>query len=206
MVWLPSLLAGVIAIGITYLELITASYRKTHFLLWRSPQVGLMLLYILVYGGIAFGLMAIVDVLIANKYITLEGLGTNSPWVRAAIVGLTVRALMQITFFNVAVGPGTLPIGIATFTQLYEPMLLESVSQGVWNSGRNFLQPYAIKYPIVADVRTTIASNLPPTLSAERQAALLTGIAVKTSVVEILEMYLNAAGRGTLMRVFPLQP
>lgn len=206
MAWLPSVLAGVIATAITLLELITGSYRKTHFLLWRPPQLWLMLVYVLVYGVIAFGLMTVIDVLIANKYITLEGLGTNSPWIRAVIVGLTVRALMQITFFNVAVGAGTLPIGIATFTQLYEPMLLESLSQGVWNAGRNYLQPYADRYPNVADVRTMIADNLPPppTLSVERRAALLADIAMKTSVVEIFETYLNVAGRGTLVRVFPL--
>jgi hypothetical protein len=35
---------------------------------------------------------------------------------------------MQIYFFNVAAGAGTLPIGSATFTELYEPKLRESMS------------------------------------------------------------------------------
>lgn len=195
-----SLLAALIAAGITLLELITSSFRHTSFLAWRHWQ---LYVYFLVYAIIAFAAMSLVDVLIANKYVTLEGLGTGSPWVRAVIVGVTVKAFTQITFFNVAMGAGSLPIGISTFIKLYEPTLLESLSLAVWNSGRDFLAPYAQRYPAIANVRDRITQNIPPTLSTERRAALLSEIAAKTTITEVMEVFLNAAGRGTFRRTFP---
>jgi hypothetical protein len=197
---LPSLLAAFIAAGITLLELTTSSYRHTHFLLWKHWQI---YLYFVIYGAIAAGLMAFVDVLIANKYITLQGLGTGSPWVRAVIVGITVKALTQITFFNVAAGAGSMPVGISTFIKIYEPTLLDSLNLAVWNDGRDFIAPFALRYSNINQVRQLIAANLPPTLSTERKAAVLSEIGMKLTVVEVMEVFLNAAGRSTFRRTFP---
>jgi hypothetical protein len=146
--------------------------------------------------------MMFLDQLVASKTITLEGPGVESVWVRAVVVGITVRALMNLTLFNVTNSVGTTPVGVSILVQLYEPMLLESLQTAVWNDTRQFLNPYA-KAVNFGAAQAAIAANLPSTLSKERKAALLSEIALKNpSVLEALEDYFGAVGRNTFTATF----
>lgn len=196
-----SILAGALACLIAGLELITSRYRNTYFLLWRRWQ---FYVYVLVYGAVGLLLMLFIEYLVARGTVSFAGTAVDSPWVQAVLVGVSTKALMNITLFNVAGGAGTVPIGPATIVHLFEPLLLGELDLRVWNDARTFLQTHAAEYNDLDAVRTTIRQNIPPTLSTERQAALRADIQTQETVIAVMEVYLYAVGRATFVRSLPL--
>lgn len=63
--------------------------------------------YALIYALIAFGVMLLVDTLTENGLIKLERLGLSNIWVRAIVVGVSVKAFLHIRLFNVTVAHQT---------------------------------------------------------------------------------------------------
>jgi hypothetical protein len=74
-----------------------------------------------VYGACGVILMAILDYLVAKKTVSLDGTALDSIWAKAIFVGVSTKALMNITLFNVASGAGTVSIGMSTIVHLFEP-------------------------------------------------------------------------------------
>ncbi len=194
-------LACLIAATISLLELITSRYRNTYTFLWRRWQ---LYVYMAVYGAFGFLLMWIIDYLVAKKTVSFDDMALDSVWVKAVLVGMSAKALMNITLFNVPSGAGTVPIGMSTLVHLFEPFLLSELDLQVWNDVRTFLTPHARKYPQLEEVKAIMDRNIPPTLSAERRAALRAELGARDSVEGALETFLYAVGRGTFIRSFPL--
>lgn len=67
-------LAGLIAAAISLLELITSRYRSTYSFLWGRWQ---LYVYVAVYGAFGFVLMLILDYLVAQRTVTLEGMAAS---------------------------------------------------------------------------------------------------------------------------------
>lgn len=103
-VFYPAILAGILALSITIAELVTSKYARTYFLVMRSQWI---YVYALIYALIAFGVMLLVDTLTENGLIKLEGLGLSNIWVRAIVVGVSVKAFLHIRLFNVTVAHQT---------------------------------------------------------------------------------------------------
>jgi hypothetical protein len=114
------MLACLIAATIALLELITSRYRNTYTFLWGRWQ---LYAYMAVYG--AFGLLLVLslDHLVAKKVVSFEGMVVDSPLIRATLVGISTKALMNITLFNIASGAGTVPIGVSTRWDTVEGVL-----------------------------------------------------------------------------------
>jgi hypothetical protein len=190
-----------IASTIALLELITSRYRNTFTFLWSRWQ---LYAYMAIYGAFGVFLFLIIDYLVAQKSVTFEGVAVDSPWLKAVLVGISAKALMNITLFNVASGAGTVPIGMSTIVHLFEPLLLDELNLRVWNDVRTFLGPHAQKYPRLEEVKAIIERNIPPTLSGERRAALRADLSERDTVEGAMETFLYAVGRGTFVRSFPI--
>jgi len=197
----PAVVAFVISTAISWLELITAKYPRTYFLLLRNRALWL---YGLIYGAIAFGILLGLDALINAEAIRLEGLGFSSPWVRAIAVGVTIKALLHINLFNVRVGSQPVPIGIETIVQLFEPELLRTILLDEFNAVRQYIQPFATQYPDLNVVKERIKINIPPTLPLQERAAFENEVDKANTVIDAMERFLRFLGRGTFERVFPL--
>lgn len=195
-----ALLAGGVASVITLVELITSKYPHTYPWLWRCWPLWL---YVAIYGVIAFGLMFGVDYLISSRQITLQGLLIDSPWVQAIAIGITTKALMQITFFNVG-GLNPTPIGIASITQIFEPWLLERLQITVWIAVRESVQPHSRKFPDVQKVVEMIENKVPPSWSKEKSATVLAEMKALATSEEVMYLLVNYSGREMLQHVFPL--
>src|ERR1700688_3061252 len=116
----PLAVAFVIAALVTALELITSKYPRTARFCVKSPWFHI---YFVIYGLLGAGALALLPVL---TQVTIEGVGLSNPWVKAAFVGLSVKAFLHIRIFSVSTGPGqSFPFGLESFVQLFEPWMLK---------------------------------------------------------------------------------
>jgi hypothetical protein len=196
------ILAFAIAAFISALELITSKYPQTYFLLLAGSRS--FYTYAIVYGVIAAAIVLGLDALVSSQTVKLEGLGLSSPWIRATAVGLTVKAFLHINLFNVTIGSQSMPVGVESFVQLFEPALLRGILLDEFNAVRNYIHPYAVKYSTLADNKARIKGNIPPSLLAQERAAFENDVDKAGTVTEAMEFFLRFLGRKTFNRVFPL--
>jgi hypothetical protein len=195
-----AILAFLIASFISGLELVTIVCPRTFFLMTRNRA---LYTYALVYGAVAFVVTLAFQMLALDGTIRVTGPGLSSPWVRAIVVGVTVKAFLHINLFNVTIGSQSMPVGLETFVQLYEPALVRTIVFDEFSEVRTYIQPYAARHPDLADVKTKIKANIPPALSKEECGAFENDIDKAGTVIEALHLYLRFVGRKTFERVFP---
>ena len=194
----PAILSFGVASFISVSELITRSYPRTYFLLRRC---GSLYLYAAVYGAAAFAATLLLDSLVASKAIKMEGFGLASPWVRAFYLGMTIKAILNINFFNVTVGTQSMPVGPSTLVQLYEPIILRNITFREFTEVRRYVTPAANRHPNVAAVKQQIKDNVPATLPANERGAFENDIDKAQSVTVAMEgSLLRAKGRCTRPR------
>ena len=199
--WGPLVVAFAIAGGVTLSELVTGNYARTHFLLWKSRS---LYVFALIYGllGLLFALS--LDVLVAQGVVKLEGIGLENRWVKAIVIGLTIKAFLHIRLFNVNTGSGNFPVGVETVVQIFEPWLLRNIEIDHFNASRALISPRAKKYANLDVVKASIAENVPATFKKEEKAALQSDLEKAQSVTEAMELFLYYLGKKTFDRVFPL--
>lgn len=200
-VFYPAILAGILALSITIAELVTSKYARTYFLVMRSQWI---YVYALIYALIAFGVMLLVDTLTENGLIKLEGLGLSNIWVRAIVVGVSVKAFLHIRLFNVTVGSSNVPIGVETLVLVFEPWLLDQLTLDHYNLKAELIGERVKKYPDLTIVRAKINGNLPSEWPKEKKVALSSDVDKAASVEEAMEAALTYLGKRTLDRLFPL--
>jgi hypothetical protein len=197
----PAGLAFVVAVAVSLSELLTTQYPRTAFLLlWRSRALHV---YAVAYGVIAGLVALLLDKLIAAKAIQLEGIGLSSPWVRAVVVGLTVKAFLHLRLFNVSVGSQSVPVGLETLVQLFEPALLRTILLDEFTAVRAFAADRARGYASLEAVKAKAKAEIPPTLPSQERAAFSNDIDRATGVVEMMEHFLRFLGRKNLDRGSP---
>jgi hypothetical protein len=202
--WLAGL-AFLLASAITALELITAEYPHTSFVL-TPRQCPAFYLYVLCYGAIAAFVFWKLDQANLNKIVRLEEIGWNTRLWVAIYVGVSIRALLNIRIVQARIGPLSFPVGLATFVVPLEAWLRgKKLRLQEWNAVRFYVNPRADKYDDISDVREHIRRNMPPHLAEEENKALELDVEQKLdSVVEIMERYLRTTGKRTFERVFPI--
>src|SRR6202034_673805 len=89
-------LAFAVAALVTGLELVTSKYPRTAGFALRSPW---FYAYVVIYGLLAAAALALLPAV--SDQVTLQGLGLNNPWFKAALVGFSVNAGLDIRIFAV---------------------------------------------------------------------------------------------------------
>ncbi len=195
-----AILAFAIAAAITGLELVTSKYPRTYFLFRRSIS---FYGYLVVYGVIALGVVLLLDVLVANEVITVEGIGLENRWVQAIAVGISIKAFLHIRLFNVSVGTQSFPVGIETVVQLFEPWLLRTIELDHYNALKQFLAPRLASHTNIDVVKAKAKSNLPRALSREERAAFESDVDQAATIEEVMELYLSLLGKKNFNTEFP---
>jgi hypothetical protein len=93
--------AALVGAAVTGLELITTGYPRTSTFVMRSSW---FYGYVVIYGVIAGGAYALLPTI--GDQLTIKGLGDSSPWVKAVVIGFSVKAVLHIRIFTVSRGPG----------------------------------------------------------------------------------------------------
>lgn len=199
----PGLLAFVIAGLVAVLELVTTPrYSRTFFVL-TPRRCWALYAYGLIYGVVALLVTLGLNSLIGAGSLQLQGLDLSNPWVQAMAIGLTVKAFLHVRLFNATVGSQSVPIGIETLVQLFEPWLLRTIEIDLFNGVRDFLNPRAQRYSNLNVVRQLIKDNVPESLPEQERVAFLVDIERKESVLTAMEAFLRFLGKTTFDRVFP---
>src|ERR1017187_1864869 len=177
--WLPALCALTIAVVFTWTELRTSKYPNTGFLIrWSRP----FWIYCFTYGLIALGGLLLFDLLVQKNQLKVEGLGLESAYIRALVVGLSSKAIMQLNIFTVTSGSSSFPVGIKTIVQLFEPFLLRQIDLDEFNAVREFVAPYAACFSQLDEVKTMVKQNIPSSFSQEERTAFQNEIDKETQI------------------------
>ena len=192
-------LAALIAVVVTGLELITTEYPRTSTFILRSKW---FYAYVVIYGVIAGGVYAIFPLL--GDQLAIQGLGASSPWVKAAVIGFSIKAVLHIRVFTVSRGPGDqFPIGLETIVQAFEPWLLSGLELDHYFRERSFVRPRAAAFADVAAARTTAKANIPPSFKPAVRSALQADIDQATGSDGVIIVYLRYCGLNLTKSVFP---
>lgn len=141
--------------------------------------------------------------LVSSGTIKLEGLGVSNELVRAAAVGIATKALLHINLFTVKSGTQSMPIGIETLVQLFEPLLLRTILLNEFEAVRAYVLPRASKAGGLAKVKTDIKNNIPPTLPTDEKSAIENEVDKAADDVVAMERFFRLAGKQIFDRVFP---
>ena len=197
--WPAALIAFVIAFLLTWIELRTSKYPNTGFLLGSSHPLWI---YCLVYGVIALSGFLLSNLLITSSKLTIQGLGLQSPYVRAVVLGVSSKAIMQLNLYTVTSGSSSFPIGFQTIVQLFEPFLIRQISLDEFTAVKAFIAPYAKRYSSMAQVKTLIKENMPAFLSQQERGAFENEIDKDQRVEEAMARFLRFLGKKAFLSVF----
>ncbi len=148
--------------------------------------------------------MLSLDSLIRTETIKLEGIGISNPWRQSIAIGLSTKAFMHLRLFNISIGSESVPVGIESIVQLFEPWLLGSIELSEFNTVRRYLQPCITVYPTLDSVKKTVKDNIPLTLSGSVREAFKIDVDKAEQVTDLMELYLRRFGKENFERIFPL--
>ncbi len=192
-------LAFIIAVAVTGLELITSEYPRTSKFVLRSLWFwGYVAIYGLL-GAVAFAILPLV-----SDQITVEGFGLSSPWLMAAFVGFSIKAFLHVRIFTVSRGPGDqFPIGLETFVQLFEPWFLANLDLDHYFREIGFVTPRAARCVDVADAQAKAKAHIPPRFKPAVRAALQADVDRETTKEGVIIVYLTYCGIRLTENTFP---
>jgi hypothetical protein len=210
MLYLQCIEVFAIAASVTFLELVTSKYPRTLCLVSKSQS---LYIYACIYGlfGIAINLgypllfsPGVADGLHTSGATPQPVTWSSNPWVRAALIGFTVKALLHVRVFELTTSPGkSILIGVETITQLFEPLLLRNIGLEHWIALRKFLAPAAAKYPVLADARERELAAIPTSFDATERGAMTNDLNAAASVPDVLQIYLTNVGCRGFASIFP---
>lgn len=190
------LLALAVAVLVTAIELITSKYART-------ARFALCSIWFYVYV-LVYGLLAAAGLVLLPLVGGTTGIATANPWLNAALVGFSVKAILHIRIFAVTTAPGqSFPVGLELFVQLFEPWLLRTIELDHFSAQSAFIAPRAAKIPTVADARTAAKANPPPGLSPQETAAFEADIDQAPTQRQVIAAYLKYAGIRLTNSTFP---
>jgi hypothetical protein len=196
----PAVLALLVAFIFTLAELVTTKYPRTFFAirgLWSFWGYGV------IYGLIAGFVAYLYPTLAEGGQVKVEGFGLGNAWVRAAVLGISAKALMHVRLFTANVGPAAIPIGIETVALLFEPMLTRRIIVGEFYGVLGVVGPRAQTYPNLGNVKDLITGHIPSGLPDEEKVSFGRDLDAITTVPKAFELFLRFVGKESFDSVFP---
>jgi hypothetical protein len=193
------LLAFGVAAAVTAVELVTSKYPRTSRFVLTSVW---FYVYIVIYGVLAA--LGFILLPLVSDQLTVGGIGAADPWIKAALIGFSVKALLHIRIFSVSTGPGqSFPVGLESLVQLFEPWMLRSVELDQFNAQSSFIEPRCAPFANVADARTQAKGNPPPGLSPQEKAVFEADIDQAAKPGQVIAAYLKYSGITLTKKTFP---
>lgn len=192
-------LAFAVAAFVTGVELLSSEYARTVPFAVRSIW---FYTYVLIYG--ILGAIALAILPLVSDQVTITGVGANNPWIKALLVGFTVKALLHIRVFSVTTGPGqSFPVGLESFVQLFEPWLLKELQLDHYTKQTAFIAPRAQRFAGPIDARNVAKGNPPPGLSTAEKVVFDADVDQAASAAQVIAVYLKYSGIRLTSITFP---
>ena len=189
----------VVAAAVTGIELITTTYPRTPEFVAKSRW---FYAYVLIYG--ALGAVALALLPLVGSEVAMTGVGLENPWVKALLVGLSVKAVLHIRIVTVSAGPNqSFPVGLETLVQLFEPWMLTSLDLDHFSAQQAFIKPKAARHNNLSAAKKAVVSNIPSGFSAAVRTTLIADINSRTTTQEVISTYLKYVGIRLTDSTFP---
>jgi len=188
-----------VAASVTALELITSKYPQTFIFVLKSPW---FYAYIVIYGLLGATALALLP-FVADQVKTEGGVFAN-PWVKAALVGLSVKAFLHIRIVTVTTGPGqSFPIGLESFVQIFEPWMTRWIELNHFSEVDKFIAPRAEKTPDVGKGRGLAIGKIPTTFDDKEKTALIDDFNRAATSYNVISEFLKVFGVRLTETAFP---
>ena len=188
-----------VATVVTALELITSKFPQTYKFVLQSRW---FYFYVAIYGLLGAATLALLPFLMDQ--VKNQGGVFGDPWVRAVLVGLSIKALMHLRIFTVSPGPGqSFPVGLETIVQLFEPWMTRQIENDHYVGVADFIKPRARKLRTLRKARDLAKSSIPSTFDDKVKAALTDDINRATTPAAVVRDYLKYVGVRLTEKTFP---
>ena len=133
----------------------------------------------------------------------MTGVGLENPWVKALLVGFSVKAVLHIRIFTVSTGPNqSFPVGLETLVQLFEPWMLTSLDLDHFSAQQAFIKPRAARQADLATAKSAALANIPTGYSATVRAGFTADLNACTTPKEVISTYLKYCGTSLTAATF----
>jgi len=198
----PAILAFLLATAVTFADFVTTNFPGT---LCLAARCRTLWAYAALYG--AFGMAGfLLYPQITGHSDAAASLSMDNAWFRAAVVGVTIKSVMHFKIASLPT-PGVtgqpIPIGIATFLQPFEPLMIKQIGLEYWKRTTALLAPAAAKYPDLQATRIRATAAIPGNLDSAERLALANDLGLKATVNEVLATFLSAVGCEIFKVTFP---
>jgi hypothetical protein len=188
-----------VAAVVTALELITSKFSQTYKFVLNSRW---FYCYVLIYG--VLGAVALILLPFLIDRVEDKGGILGNLWLRAGLVGLSIKAFLHIRIFTVSPKPGqSIPVGLETIVQLFEPWMTRQIENHHFAGVTDFIRLRARKCPNVAKARRLAKANIPNTFDDHEKAALIDDIRRATTSHDVIRDYMKYVGISLTEKTFP---
>jgi hypothetical protein len=133
-------ISGLLAFTMSCLELIYGKYKLKHQLVLKKPRY--MLWYASVYGILAI----LITYLISNSDLIINEFKPSENPIKIAIgIGLTIKSLSKISFYNFTIGEKTISIGPKLVFDYLDDFLLKRLNDDIDNQLLIIIKRVSIK-------------------------------------------------------------
>lgn len=203
----PYVIAFALALSVTFADYVTSNFPGTLCLALKNRW---LFIYACVYGlfGIV-GFVAYPELFGANNAaastaVKATTFSMQNPWMRAATIGLTIKTVMHLKFFEIPSGAGSAtPVGIATFLQPFEPLLVRAIKLEHWNLLTALMSTAAAKYPTLTVALPLALAGIPGSLTPAEKAAMAADLNAAKAVNDLFQVYISYAGCSLFKKTFP---
>ncbi len=201
----PFLLAFALAFAVTFADYVTSNFPSTLCLAVRNRWLWV---YAAIYGG--FGVVAFIaypelfgpSAVDAAKPASVFSM--QNVWMRAATIGMTIKTVMRMKFFEIPGGAGNaVPVGIVTFLQPFEPLLVREILLKQSDLTSSLIDPAAVAYGPLAAALPRALNGIPASIAPAMRTAMATDLRAAPTINDLLQTYLAYAGCHLFRKAFP---
>lgn len=194
------LIAGIVAFLIQLGELYFTKYPNTIELFIKKTSK--------IYAySFMYGIAGVILMLILLLFVDVQVLAADNPlgniYLQALLVGLTVKGLLEINFFSFRVGSQSVPAGLKTVTQIFEPYFTKQLDLEEYNYSKEYVDQRAATYPDLEKIKKSIRDNAHAGINDQDFQVFLIDLGRNETASEALRFYLERFGKKNFDRVFP---
>ncbi len=166
--------------------------------------------------GAIYGIFAVVFLYLLSEYfirIEINSTVFRRPigdealfWVYVIFCGISIKSLLNISFYNVRMDGKSFPIGLATLVRIFEPQLKKSIETDHYIAFDTFLTHAEAKtvHLSLMDIHNVIRNQILTRFEASEVSAFLLDLASRRTVRESYIFYLRAYGKKMFCHTFPM--
>jgi hypothetical protein len=165
--------------------------------------------------GLIYGVLSVFFFLFLNNElinISISASGAAKPLSEefkslafAIFAGVSIKSLLNISFYNARVDGKTFPVGFATVVKIFEPQLLKSLESDHFINYDSFLKMAVEKtsHLSIQDIHNVMRNTVDSMLTTSEVSGFLMGLAATKNPRESLSLYLKVFGRKIFCHTFP---